>query len=153
MNVKEKDFDPEMLLEKPLMAHLSSYCAEGPRDSPIWFLWQEERLWLFGNEDDSFTSRLAVDPRCAVGIVDFHLEQGVLLHLGIRGRAVIHTVNLEKRNAFVSKYLGDEDSWNPWFTKHIVNTISLMIEIIPETLVARDVSFFKETPNPYQNKT
>jgi hypothetical protein len=32
-------FDPQVLLQLPLMANLATICAEGPRNSPVWFLW------------------------------------------------------------------------------------------------------------------
>ena len=36
----QNDFDIVQVLEKPLMAHLSTVEGGEPRDSPVWFLWE-----------------------------------------------------------------------------------------------------------------
>src|SRR6266550_509392 len=59
-------------LTRPLFAHLATLAVDGPRDSPVWFLWEESCVWIIGSDrTDSFPSRLRRDGRCAVGIVDF----------------------------------------------------------------------------------
>ena len=50
----QKDFEIEDVLYKPLMAHLSTVEDEAPRDSPVWFLWEDSFLWIFGTSKDSF---------------------------------------------------------------------------------------------------
>ena len=37
----QKDFEIDEVLGKPLMAHLSTIEKGAPRDSPVWFLWEE----------------------------------------------------------------------------------------------------------------
>ena len=44
----QKDFEIEDMLCKPLMAHLSTVDDGAPRDSPVWFLWEDSCLWIFG---------------------------------------------------------------------------------------------------------
>jgi len=63
------DFDPDELLSQPLMAHLPSSSSGEPRDSPVWFLWEDHASWLTGSSRDSFPKRLRVQPRCAIGVV------------------------------------------------------------------------------------
>ncbi|MCC5832089.1 MAG: pyridoxamine 5'-phosphate oxidase family protein [Chlamydiales bacterium] len=48
------------------MAHLSTTENGEPRDSPVWFIWEEERIWIFGTSKDSFVKRLRTEPRCAL---------------------------------------------------------------------------------------
>lgn len=88
----QKDFDIDTVLCKPLMAHLSTVANGEPRDSPVWFVWEESSLWIFGTLGDSFIQRLKQEPRCAIGIVDFDLEKGILMHVGIRGTAKMSSI-------------------------------------------------------------
>jgi len=81
------EFDPVDMLAKPLLAYLATGSPDGPRSSPVWFLWENGTLWLIGNEEDSFPRRLRAEPRCAVSVVDFDVARGILRHVGIRGRA------------------------------------------------------------------
>lgn len=133
------------------MIHLATIYDDGPRDSPLWFLYEEEKIWLFGRDRDSFIKRLQTDPRCAMSVVDFNLESGLLLHVGIRGMAALHPVDREKLKRFVSKYLGDETSWNRWFFEEVVEPINAMVEVQAKTIVAKDVSFFKTCPQLTSN--
>src|ERR1700704_5737879 len=85
----DRDFDIDALLRRPLIAHLATASNDGPRESPVWFLWEDGALWLVGHARDSFPNRLAAQPACAIGIVDFDLPRGVLEHVGIRGEATV----------------------------------------------------------------
>jgi nitroimidazol reductase NimA-like FMN-containing flavoprotein (pyridoxamine 5'-phosphate oxidase superfamily) len=144
----QNDFDIDLVLAKPLMAHLSTVVKGEPRDSPVWFVWEESYLWIFGTTKDSFIKRLKHEPRCAVGIVDFNLEKGVLKHVGIRGVSQIEAVDQNRLDRFVSKYLGrDSNEWNRWFVENVVDPLDAMAQITPTSIVAKDVSFFKTGPN------
>ena len=143
-----KDFETNEVLKKPLMAHLASTEHGAPRDSPVWFIWEEPYFWIFGTEEDSFVHRLKAEPRCAVGVVDFDLEKGVLKHVGIRGIADLDQVDHERLKRFVSKYLGENsEKWNAWFVANIVDPLNVMVSITPKSVVAKDVSFFKTGPD------
>jgi len=147
MMFAQEDFNVESVLEKPLMAHLSTVDVDEPRESPVWFIWEESCLWLFGTDEDSFIKRLKQEPRCAVGVVDFGLERGVLRHVGIRGTADVIPVDQARLNRFVSKYLGENsDAWNEWFVANIVDPLNVMVRVTPGSVVAKDVSFFKTGP-------
>jgi general stress protein 26 len=146
--IVQNDFDIKIVLEKPLMAFIGTVCGEGPRSSPVWFLFEDDLIWLFGTEDDSFVQRLRADPRCALSVVDFDLEAGLLLHAGIRGACMLEEVQEDRLKRFVGKYLGsDEATWNEWFVEQIVEPLDVMIRLTPETIVAKDVSYFKTGPN------
>ena len=77
------EFDLDEFLAQPLVAHLATASAQGPRESPLWFLWEEQCIWLTGTTRDSFPKRIANDCRAAIGFVDFALEAGVLRHVGM----------------------------------------------------------------------
>jgi nitroimidazol reductase NimA-like FMN-containing flavoprotein (pyridoxamine 5'-phosphate oxidase superfamily) len=144
----QKDFEIEEVLCKPLMAHLSTVEKGAPRDSPVWFLWEESCLWIFGTLKDSFVKRLGVEPKCAAGIVEYDLGKGILKHVGIRGTASLASCDKDRLMRFVSKYLGeDKQDWNPWFIENVVDPLDAMIKITPESIVAKNVSFFKTGPD------
>jgi hypothetical protein len=142
------DFDPAVLLAKPLMAYLATDDPNGPRSSPVWFLWEEEAVWLIGNEENSFPKRLRADPRCAVSVVDFDVERGVLRHVGIRGRAQILPLDRAQLHRLLARYLGpDSQVWNCWFKANVVDGLELTIRITPESTIAKDMSYFKTGPD------
>ena len=145
---KQKDFEFDVVLQKPLMAHLSTVEVNEPRDTPVWFIWEDDCVWIFGTNEDSFIRRLKTEQRCALGIVDFDLDKGVLRHVGIRGTSNIEDVDPNRLFRFVSKYLGDDkEKWNEWFVKNIVDPLDVMVQIMPKTMVAKDVSFFRTGPD------
>jgi len=149
MNItRQKDFEFDVVLQKPLMAHLSTVEVDEPRDSPVWFIWEEGCVWIFGTSEDSFARRLKEEPKCALGIVDFNLDKGVLRHVGIRGISEVGSIDNDRLHRFVVKYLGDDKTkWNEWFVKNIVDPLDVMVKIIPKSVVAKDVSFFKTGPD------
>lgn len=141
--IKQNDFDINEVLDKPLIAHLSSLKAQIPCNSPLWFLYEEMKIWLFGTHKDSFINRLVDNPKCAISIVDFNLALGILKHVGIRGEAQVIEPDTVKLDKFLCKYLGsNKKNWNKWFIKKIVIPIDRMVVINPGTIVAKDVSYF-----------
>lgn len=145
---KKGDFEIEGVVSKPLMAHLSTVAAGEPRDSPVWFIYEKGCFWVFGRDKDSFIQRLKKEARCALGIVDFDVQRGILQHVGVRGRAEMGSVDRERLLRFVSKYLGSDSAlWNKWFMENIVDPLDVMVQIIPKTIVAKDASFFKTGPH------
>ncbi len=148
MKLIQSDFKVADVLDKPLMAHLASSSQNGPCSSPLWFLYEKEKIWLFGIDTDSFIQRLENNPRCALSIVDFDLEGGILRHVGIRGVAAVWPCDVARLKRFVGKYLGhNEKAWNEWFISNIVNPLNRMVEVEFDTVVAKDVSFFKTGPD------
>jgi hypothetical protein len=146
--IRQKDFEFDVVLLKPLMAHLSTVEMGEPRDSPVWFIWEEEYVWIFGISEDSFVKRLKQEPKCALGVVDFDLDKGVLRHVGIRGTSQVENVDHSRLFRFFSKYLGgDQEKWNDWFVKNVVDPIDVMVRITPKFIVAKDVSYFKTGPD------
>ena len=137
------DFDIEAFLRKPLFAHLATASSEGPRESPVWFLWEAEELWLVGNERDSFPKRIRAEPRCSVGIVEFDLENGQLRHVGIRGIGKVEALDRARLHRLLSRYLGENEAgWNGQFRGAVIDRLNLMVRVVPTSIVARDQSYF-----------
>lgn len=75
-------FDLDEFLARPLYAHLAHNGEHGPRESPVWFHWDGQAIWIIGGT--SFPANLKRDPRCALGIVDWDLATGLSHHVGLR---------------------------------------------------------------------
>lgn len=130
------------LLARPLFAHLATASDEGPRESPVWFLWEDGALWVIGNRrTDSFPKRIEREPRCAIGIVDFDPSTGLVRHAGFRGRARLTPHDPARMERLLKRYMGDRDAWDPRFVKILDDTDYIFIRFEPETAVVRDQSY------------
>ncbi len=130
------------VLMRPLFAHLATASEHGPRESPVWFLWEDGAIWIIGNkQSDSFPSRIAAEPRCALGIVDFHAAKGIVEHVGIRGRATLKPHNRERMEKVFSRYMGDLSRWDARFVKILDDPDYIFIRLQPDTIVVRDQSY------------
>ena len=99
-------FALDEFLSRPLYAHLAHNSDQGPRESPVWFHWDGRAIWIIGGT--TFPANLKRDPRCALGIVDWDPATGRSHHVGIRGRATVETVSLERGGVFGTATLGHE---------------------------------------------
>jgi len=144
--VLEQNFDIEEFLKRPLFAHLATISEDGARESPVWYLWEDNAIWLIGNTRDSFPKRIRKDGRCAIGIVDFDLSRGFLQHVGFRGEATVVPLDKERLYRLLRRYLGDDETkWNPSFRATVIDGLDLMVRFIPTSIVARDQSYFANT--------
>jgi hypothetical protein len=145
--VLDHDVDVDAFLARPLMAHLATASPEGPRESPVWFLWEDGAVWLVGNRTDSFPRRIRDDGRCAIGVVDLDLDRGLLHHVGMRGNAVVVPLDDERLHRLLGRYLGaDPTAWNPAFRRSVIDHLDLMVRFEPTSVVARDQSYFAAAP-------
>ncbi len=113
-----------------------------PRESPVWFYWDGEAIWIIGGA--SFPANLKRDPRCALGIVDWDPTTGLSHHVGMRGRVEVLPFDpATARNVF-RRYLGpDEGDWDPRFDYSVTGEAAglTMVRFTPETVVVRDQSY------------
>ena len=145
----EADFPIAEFLARPLMAHLATASSEGPRESPLWFLWEDQAIWLAGTTRDSFPRRIAADGRCALGVVDFDVHGGVLQHVGMRGVAEVVPLDLERLYRLLRRYLGeDRSNWNEEFQRSVIDHLDLMVRFVPSSTVVRDQSYFAAAFRP-----
>ncbi|TVP83269.1 MAG: pyridoxamine 5'-phosphate oxidase family protein [Alkalicoccus sp.] len=132
--------DLEEVLAKPLVAHLATVEKDCPRDSPVWFIWENEKLWIIGTAADSFPERIQRNPNCAVGIVDFHSSTGQFIHIGFRGRAAVKQFNHSLAEKLIARYLGsDPATRDPRFQN--LDDSNVLLCFTPETVVVRDQSY------------
>jgi hypothetical protein len=134
-------FDLEEFLARPLYAHLAHQSEGGPRESPVWFLWDGKALWIIGGA--SFPANLRREPRCAVGIVDWDPATGRSQHVGLRGTAEVLPFDAARARAIFRKYFGPEESeWDPRFEDVFTGELGLeLVRFTPETAVVRDQSY------------
>lgn len=132
----------ESVLARPLFAHLATSSAQGPRESPVWFLWEGGALWIIGNyKTDSFPARVEREPRCAVGIVDFDASKGLVRHVGFRGRARLEPHDPERMKRLLGRYMGEPARWDARFVEILDDADYIFVRFEPETAVVRDQSY------------
>jgi hypothetical protein len=143
---RPKSVELDEFLARPLFAHLATASDEGPRDSPVWFLWEDEAIWIIASRrSDTFPARLEREPRCAIGIVDFDGEEGLVQHVGMRGRATLEPFDPNRARRLLARYLGDKsESWDRRFRETLVDPDNLFVRVVPETVVARDISYGRD---------
>ena len=144
-------FDPHEILSRPLMANLATVSADGaPCNAPVWFLWEDAALWMPSDAGASSARRLAGELRAAVEIVQFDNPGGVLLHLGMRGRATVEPMDAARFRRLLTKYLGPEPGWNPWFiatVARIDDPSGRLIRMAPDSIFTNNASFFRSGPD------
>ena len=116
-----REFDPDDVLSRPLMANLATVVADGaPRNAPVWFIWEEAAIWLLGSSDGSAVKHLERDPRCAVEIVP--------LRQRCRHPAASGTARRRQHRTDVARPLQTarpanisvaEAGWNQWFIDNV----------------------------------
>lgn len=132
------------ILSRPLFAHLATDSAAGVRESPVWFLWEAEALWIIGNyRTDSFPKRIEAEPRCAIGIVDYDPATGLVQHVGFRGRARLEPHDPKRMIRLLTRYMGGMESWDSRFVEILDDADYVFIRFEPETVVVRDQSYKK----------
>ena len=137
------------LLSRPLFAHLATASEDGPRESPVWFLWEEGALWVIGNyRTDTFPRRIEREPRCAVGVVDFDPATGLVQHAGFRGRARLTPHDPGRMERLLGRYMGRRDAWDPRFVEILGDADYIFVRFEPETVVVRDQSYVLRSGKP-----
>lgn len=132
----------DSFLSRPLFAHLATASDEGPRESPVWFMWEDGALWIIGNyRTDTFPRRIEREPRCAIGIIDFDVSTGLVQHVGFRGRARLEPHDEERMKRLLGRYMGEAERWDPRFTEILGDTDYIFVRFEPETAVVRDQSY------------
>ena len=142
--VREHVDDHPVLLARPLFCHLGTASEDGPRVSPLWFLWEDGAIWIIATlSNKTFPNRIEEDPRTAVSIGDFDPKTGRVEHVGLRGHATIEPFEGDRGERLLSQYLGsDESEWDDQFQDlGDVAEKYTFIRFVPETVVERDQSY------------
>lgn len=137
--------DLETFLERPLFCFLGTVADSGaPRVTPLWYLWEDGAIRIIANTDKTYPARIERDPRADVAIVDFDRDTGLVQHVGMRGRARIEPLDLDRVERLLSRYLGDDpERWdeNRFGDPYEWGENMVLLRIDPETVVARDQSY------------
>ena len=139
-------FDLNEFLGRPLFAHLAHNAEQGPCESPVWFHWGGEAVWIIGGT--SFPQNVKREPICAVGIVDWDLATGRLHHVGFRGKAEVVAFDPQTAKTIFRKYFGpEEQEWDQRFADVFTGEVGLeLVRFVPATVIMRDQSY---TPTPW----
>lgn len=143
---RPRSVELDEFLARPLFAHLATVVDGSPRESPVWFLWEHNALWIIGSRaTDTFPRRIEHEPRCAVGIIDFDPSSGRVHHIGFRGRAAVEPFDVPRARRLLGRYLGaGEAAWDARFRHTLADRDSdrnVFVRFDPQTAVARDVSY------------
>jgi nitroimidazol reductase NimA-like FMN-containing flavoprotein (pyridoxamine 5'-phosphate oxidase superfamily) len=141
---RPKSVDLDEFLSRPLFGFLATASPFGPRVSPVWFVWEDDAIWIIGNRKaDSFPNRVQSDPRAAIAFVDFDASRGLVQHVGMRGHASVEPWNTERAKRLLRRYLGpNEESWDQErFVGPLTDPDNVLLRLTPETVVARDQSY------------
>jgi len=144
MEIVENSLEQSLdsFLAQPLFCFLGTVSPAGePRVSPLWYLWEDEQIWIIAGEHRSYTDRVEQTPATALAVVDFAVHEGRVHHVGMRGRAEIVPLDQARVDRLLRRYLGDEkEEWDPDFIDLDPEKWQF-IRFSPETVVARDQSF------------
>ncbi len=144
-------FDPQEVLRLPLMAILCTLSEDGaPRSAPCWYAWEDGALWMLSDAGASSARRLARDSRASVEIVDYDNPSGRLRHLGLRGTATVEPMDTDLFRRLLTRYLGAQDTWNPWFIENVAKIDApegRLIRLVPDSTFSNDVSYFRTGPD------
>jgi hypothetical protein len=139
---KSKNLDLDEFLSHPLYAFLASDSPSGSCCSPVWFLWEEEKVWIISVKGDSFSKRVAQQPKCAISIVDWDRASGKSIHAGLRGIANVQEFDPLRAERLLNKYLGnDKSQWNARFLDFQSDPENVFVCFVPEKVVLRDQSY------------
>jgi hypothetical protein len=138
-----RSFDFAEFMGRRLFAHLATSTKCGPRDTPVWFLWDEGYVWIISvNSDDTFPEKIRQCPVCALGIIDFRPDTGLVQHVGIRGEGLLLPFCKGRVQRLLSKYLGpDISAWDERFQRAFRASQGILVRITPLSAVQRDQSF------------
>ena len=85
-----------------------------------------------------------LDPRCALGIVDWEAATGLSHHVGMRGSAEVLAFDRSMAKSIFRRYFGPDNSdWDPRFDYEATGEEAglTMVRFTPETVVVRDQSY------------
>ena len=129
-------------LEQPLFCFLATVTADGlPRISPLWYLWEDNQIWIIANKELTYTTRIKQTPNAALAIVDYDVHTGLVHHVGMRGEATLEPLDPAKVDRLLERYLGpNRDQWDNGFLDLDPSKWAL-IRFDPKSVVARGQSF------------
>lgn len=144
MELVEDELDVSLatFLDAPRCCFLAQSSDEGPRVSPLWYLWEEETVWIVAQlPGRSYPQRVEQYPESALAVVDFDAVAGRVRHVGMRGTASLEPWDSERADRLLVGYLGeDREEWDETFQGLSAEEYRLL-RFVPETVVARRTDY------------
>lgn len=147
MDIIQNSFDVEIdeFLERPLFCFLGMVSTEHEsRVSPLWFMWEDDAIWIIADLDKTYPHRVEHTPETALAIVDFDQQTGLVQHVGMRGHASVEPFDPDRAVRLLKRYLGENrDNWDEkrFGDPYEYGDNWVFIRFSPETVVARDQSY------------
>ena len=135
-----QDFDVEAFLARPLVAHLAT---TGPAVRPVWYLWEEGAFWIITGFWSRVADQLARESKASLVVDSCDLDSGEVLQVRAAGVAELVPYDVERARRKLVRYLGpDESRWDgDRFASVPEDGESRFIQLVPDRLVARDLSY------------
>ncbi len=143
--------DLETFLDRPLFCFLGTVDAGDPRVTPLWFLWEDDAVWIIANDEKTYPDRVRAHPTVDLAVVDVDVTSGLVQHVGMRWTATVEPHDPARAERLLTAYLGPEtDEWDPerFGDPHEWGDHMVMLRIEPETVVARDQSYRPAAGSP-----
>lgn len=140
------DCSIDAVLDRPLFCFLAMTDDGAPRISPLWYLWEDESVWIIGDtREKTYVERIQQNPRTALAVLDFDPTTGLVQHIGMRGETVLEPYDHDRGRRLFRRYLGqDQSEWDQAFVD-LDDDRWGFLRFDPDTVVARDQSF---APSP-----
>lgn len=102
----------EEFLARPILGRLATASREGqPHVVPVWFLWEEDAVWISSYRSTRKVIDLERNPKCAI-VVDVEEAIGGLSAVTLEGRAELVNTPVDKVKKRIEhiyiKYLGED---------------------------------------------
>lgn len=81
-----------------------------PRNAPVWYHWEEGTLYMLSDETSSSARRILHNPQIAVEVVEYDNGQGVMRHVGLRGRATVAAMDQALFRRLLARYIGPDET-------------------------------------------
>lgn len=136
-----RDFDPNELLSKPLVAHVAT---SRPRVRPVWFLYEEGCFWWLTGPWSALPEEVAEDPtEVSLAVDTCDLATGRVRQVVADGTVEVLPLDAARARRTLSRYLGDDEPrWDPRFRETLEGSDGARFaRLAPQRLVARDLSF------------
>jgi PPOX class probable F420-dependent enzyme len=125
----------QALLARPILGRLATASREGqPHVVPVWFLWEDDLLWISSYSSTRKVMDLEQNPKCAL-VVDLEKAVDGLSAVMFEGRAELISTPPEairqRIERIYAKYLGPEGLLEPDPQSWLNSPENLLIKLIP----------------------
>ncbi len=134
------EITPEVqeFLSRPLLARLATASLDAqPHVVPVWFLWEDDAVWVSSYRSTRKIGDLERNPKCAI-VIDVEQGQGQVSAVMIEGTAELVSVPRGETRARIErvyiKYLGPQGVLAPDPQSWLDSEENLLIKITPKRI-------------------